>query len=123
MELKYIRTDKCPICGCSTVVEEKVEVSNNYAMGIRKIRKHNCGGQWESRTFSCGQQIKYCPNSHSEEVSEYSVCTENEKFREEQRQEEKFRKDVDNFIKSYDIGIGAKKRYYWSGTLYNGEEK
>jgi hypothetical protein len=63
--LKFIRTDKCPICGCTEIVEEKIEFS---VWGEkREIRRHINGSKWETRKFLCGYEINYSPNFEREE--------------------------------------------------------
>lgn len=60
MNLQFIRTSACPVCGCSLVRCERVEVENN------KIREHTNGGHWETREFACGYITEYIPNYMSE---------------------------------------------------------
>lgn len=64
VNISFIKTIFCPICGCQTVVSESVEVDNER----RKIREHCNGGHWEHRTFACGYHVYYCPNYGYEEV-------------------------------------------------------
>lgn len=61
MKLKFIKTKKCPICGCTTVVQEYVE-TEDYS----KIRVHCDGAQWEHRIFLCGKEISFSPNFNME---------------------------------------------------------
>lgn len=65
MKLTYIKTDKCPVCGCTIIINESVE--KEY-LSI-KIREHANGGRWERRRFACGCEIYYCPNFGCEEIS------------------------------------------------------
>lgn len=65
MNLKYITTKACPICGCTEVIHESVE-SWNYS-GKNTIREHASGGRWEHRHFLCGKKIHYIPNFRKEE--------------------------------------------------------
>lgn len=65
MKLQYIKTNACPICGCTEVVGEGVNTTgfNNN----RRIRVHANGGRWESREFLCGNRVHYIPNYDKEE--------------------------------------------------------
>ena len=63
MELRHIKTDRCPVCG-STVVAEKVETEYQST----KIRIHVNGCRWEYRQFACGCEIHFCPNFCKEEI-------------------------------------------------------
>lgn len=68
MNLEFISTDSCPICGCQEVVGEKVDT---FAIrnGVPKICEHAHGGKWEHRDFLCGVRISYSPNGGREELS------------------------------------------------------
>ena len=57
LELINIKTDKCPICGCTEVVSESVETDI-----FNRIRVHCDGSFWEHRKFLCGTEICYEPN-------------------------------------------------------------
>lgn len=70
MNLKHILSTSCPTCGCSTVVQEKVEVSHNVE---RKIAQHVNGEIWEQRTFLCGRSVQWVPNFSKE--STFGICT------------------------------------------------
>jgi len=64
VNISFIKTTSCPICGCQTIVSESVEVDS-----LRKeVRQHCNGGRWEHRTFACGYHVHYCPNFSHEEV-------------------------------------------------------
>lgn len=60
MNLKFIKTEKCPVCGCDMVVRESVR-SDEYG-----VLKHTNGGEWETRKFLCGYGISFCPNFNKE---------------------------------------------------------
>lgn len=62
MDLKFIKTDKCPECDCDVVCRERVETDRG------KIRTHCNGGHWETREFACGYTVQYVPNYMKEEV-------------------------------------------------------
>lgn len=65
MNLNYIKTNKCPVCGCTEVIEESVETD----CVTEGIRVHSNGGSWEHRTFLCGMEIRYIPNFRSETMA------------------------------------------------------
>jgi hypothetical protein len=64
VDIDFIKTTHCPICGCQTVISESVEIEN----GTHKARVHTNGGKWEYRTFACGYGVHYCPNFSKEQV-------------------------------------------------------
>ncbi|KSV57735.1 hypothetical protein [Acetivibrio ethanolgignens] len=57
MELRNIKTNKCPICGCTDVVSESVEIDT-----FNRVKVHCNGTRWEHRKFLCGKEICYEPN-------------------------------------------------------------
>lgn len=57
MELKNIKSVRCPICGCEVVVGEYVEFYHNSG-----IKVHANGMRWEHRRFLCGLEIAFDPN-------------------------------------------------------------
>lgn len=69
--LNSINTIKCPICGCTEIVEESVDISN---WSKPEIRQHCNGTRWEHRKFLCGYKIQYEPNFSKEVTSENSEC-------------------------------------------------
>lgn len=64
MELKHIKTNKCPICGCSEVIMESVDREWNGD----GILYHTNGGRWETREFACGYKVQFVPNFGNEKV-------------------------------------------------------
>lgn len=70
MEFKYLTTTKCPICGCSIVIKEDLATTNRG----KEIMSHVNGGEWEQRTFLCGQRVDYIPNFSKDVPSEYYWC-------------------------------------------------
>lgn len=64
MKLNFIKTDRCPICGCSIVQSEWIESE----IDGKSLLTHACGGQWEHRKFLCGKEISYSPNFRKEEI-------------------------------------------------------
>lgn len=71
MMLNKIKTVECPICGCTTIIEESVKTSS---VGKPEILKHCMGGQWETRKFLCGYKVNYEPNYLKEVESSLSEC-------------------------------------------------
>jgi len=94
--LKYIKTDKCPKCGCSLIIEETTEVN---MFDKNKYREHCYGGRWETRKFSCGCKIEYCPNFSREEIKD--ECANSEEYIKRENQRKTFKEAVINFIDSY----------------------
>lgn len=64
MNLEWIITDHCPICGCADVIAESVKT----CFGENRIWRHTNGRTRECRTFLCGYSIMYNPNFLHEEV-------------------------------------------------------
>lgn len=62
MKLEYIKTEQCPICGCTEVVKEFVEHDG------QTIRTHCNGTRWEHRQFLCGLEMCFVPNFMKETV-------------------------------------------------------
>lgn len=83
MNLTFIKTTKCPICGCDVVIRESVDTEYNSS----KIRKHVMGGMWEHRQFACGYGISYCPNFRREEI-EYDCLFDPEKLEIERKRDD-----------------------------------
>lgn len=71
MELQNLKTLQCPVCGCTTIIKESVDIST---FNGREILKHTNGEMYEHRQFLCGMELKYSPNFHKEEV--VKECTE-----------------------------------------------
>lgn len=64
MNLKFIQTDRCPVCGCSIVKAEWIE----HDIDEKSLLTHCNGGQWEHRKFLCGKEVVYIPNFRSEQL-------------------------------------------------------
>lgn len=64
VELRHVRTYKCPVCGCTEVVSETIETE----FGTNNIRYHANGGRWETREFACGYKVQFVPNFGNETV-------------------------------------------------------
>lgn len=69
--LKNIKTIKCPICGCSEIIKEEVEISN---FAEPSINQHCNGTRWEHRKFLCGYEVNYIPNYCKKFQNEHSEC-------------------------------------------------
>lgn len=87
MNLQYIKTDACPVCGCCAITQESVEIDRHS----HKIREHSCGGNWERRTFACGFEVKYVPNFNAESVSHECELDPKITERENKRKEAKLK--------------------------------
>lgn len=74
MNLEFVKTNSCPVCGCDIVTEETIELSRDR----KSIRRHTNGGAWEQRTFACGCRISYCPNFRKEEIK--GKCVNDPKY-------------------------------------------
>lgn len=72
--LKHINITQCPVCGCSTVCRESIEV-DSYSKKP-EIRYHCNGQAWETREFVCGFTVDYVPNFSSCQRKE-ELCKRN----------------------------------------------
>lgn len=81
VNIEFISTAACPVCGCKTVVSESVETS------FGTVRRHTNGTKWEHRRFACGYYVHYVPNYGREEVLRAcSLDPEEKKKKERQAQ-------------------------------------
>lgn len=71
MELQNLKTLQCPVCGCTTIIKESVDIST---FNRREVLKHTNGEMYEHRQFLCGMELKYSPNFKEEVV--VKECTE-----------------------------------------------
>lgn len=69
--LKSIKTIQCPICGCTEIIEEKVDVGH---YNTPEVLQHCNGARWEHRKFLCGYSVQYEPNFSKEIESKNSEC-------------------------------------------------
>lgn len=60
--LKNIKTIKCPVCGCTDIIEESIDANYDKT----KILQHCNGTRWEHRKFLCGYRVEYIPNYSKE---------------------------------------------------------
>lgn len=102
MDLKYVKTEKCPICGCSVIVSEYVDNNGN------EIRKHTNGQIWETRYFLCGYITRYNPCFSAEEV--VSHCSRNPEIIERRNKIKKFAENMEEILKSADVDDHVKDR-------------
>ena len=72
MKLLFVKTDRCPVCGCDVVIREDIE--STTIGGKTGIREHSNGGRWETRTFACGYRVGYSPNYMREEAEGKCSC-------------------------------------------------
>ncbi|WP_291566864.1 MULTISPECIES: hypothetical protein [unclassified Clostridium] len=105
MDLEYIKENKCPMCGCNVIIEERVQAARNE-MGYRT---HAHGGRWESRKFACGQELNYCPNFSKVEISQYNICQKNEEYIIKQQKREQALKEIKKFILTLDVDEDYKE--------------
>lgn len=64
VNIKSIKTKRCPICGCEYVVKEELEV--NEFKSVPNV--HTNGHQFEQRYFACGYGVEFSPNFLKEKV-------------------------------------------------------
>lgn len=110
MELKYVKTKKCPICGCTEVVSESVNTFQH------KISVHCNGTEWETREFACGYAVQYVPNFKAEQ--EVSQCyTIKEKTTNHYKN---FVSDVEKYVDSLDYPDNFKNliKKYIDDSIY-----
>ena len=105
MKLKYITTDKCPICGTDIIIEERIEKE----IGAFRIKTHTNGECWEHRRFACGQEIEYIPNYQVEMMSEVYVCNNNEMYKIKLRKQKEANAQMIHFVESLDVDEDYKK--------------
>lgn len=82
MNLRFLKTEQCPECGCSVVVNEGLETT----WKDREVKTHCNGKQWEYREFRCGHKRTYVPNFSSEEVT--TMCQETASYKVKQELED-----------------------------------
>ena len=82
VNIKFIRTAACPVCGCETVAEESIETDRTAS---NLLREHCNGSRWEHRKFACGFHTAYIPNYGQEQtLSKCAFDPEEEKRRKQQ---------------------------------------
>lgn len=111
MELRYIKTNRCPVCGCDSVIKESVEKE----IGSTKIREHSNGGRWEYRQFACGCEIHYCLNFQNETIKK--ECPLTPKLVEQKKKREEAKNALNVAIDNLDVDDEYKMRLK-SSILY-----
>ena len=100
MNLKYLKGEQCPVCGCTLIIEEGTE--HDKFSSILEYREHCNGGRWEHRLFACGQKLEYTPNFSKTELSTYYKSTNNDEYKLIKYKQQKFKEATKQFILSYD---------------------
>lgn len=95
MNLKFIKTNVCPKCGCNIVVRESVQ--NNG----KEVLTHCNGTKWESRQFLCGLEINYEPNFSRESMR--GVCRNDMEYKKQLQKIEDDKEKVSKFCKENNI--------------------
>lgn len=104
MNLEFVKTNSCPVCGCDIVAEETVELDRDR----KGIRRHANGGAWEERVFACGCRVSYCPNFRAEEIK--GRCVNDPKYIEMMKKREAAKQKLYSTIKTLDTDDEYKKR-------------
>ena len=98
--LKSIKTTKCPICGCTEIVEESVNTSN---WNKPEVLQHCSGARWENRKFLCGYKIQYEPNLTKEVVSKNSECFYDPMVIQRKQKEKKDKEEIVELLETNNI--------------------
>jgi hypothetical protein len=101
--LKNIKTTACPICGCSEIINEYVEVSNFIKP---EIKTHGNDTRWEHREFLCGYRVEFQPNYSKEIRSKRSECFYDPVIITKKEKEKQEREDAVNILKANNISQG-----------------
>ena len=107
MLLRDIKTELCPICGCSEIVQEWVDTSY-FGRDKRCIWEHVNGGRNEHREFLCGCTIKYSPNFRSERIEK--ACMNDPKILERADNISKTRSSIVSAIDKIDMPEHLKEQ-------------
>ena len=105
MDLKFIKTTKCPICGCDTIVQEYIRPD----IGRTQLLKHCMGGLWEERTFLCGTVMAYEP-SYGKEVRR-GECINDPVLIEQKKKRECAERAIADFISGLDCADEDKEKF------------
>lgn len=105
MELKEIKTKKCPFCGCTEVVAE-----SSYS-------KHTCGMWNEERKFRCGLTIHFSPNFDREETT--GECTVDPEYKTKVKKRIEAREKLVRYIDKMDTDQSFKDRIIYSIKYVN----
>lgn len=102
MNLSFIKSKQCPVCGCDVIVGENVELEHR----LGRVREHANGGRWEHREFACGCRISYIPNFSKEEVSR--ECSHDPEIIERENKRHKAKKEILDKIEQLDVDDAYK---------------
>lgn len=106
--LRHIETNRCPKCGESLVIEEKV--GHSYFNGQIHVSDHVNGHRDETRRFACGQAVSYSKNFREEKVETAGyTCLRDPERIEKEKQKEKLEEDVKNFIRGSELPDDVKR--------------
>lgn len=97
MDLKFLKSKCCPICGATQIIGETIKSSNF------KIDTHCNGTQWETRTFICGQKVEFIPNFNKDINSDYETCKINADYITKINRRKEARKNIFEYIKNLDV--------------------
>src|SRR5512139_1698269 len=97
MQLQHIKTERCPKCLTTIIVNETV----NYDPLRGEICTHTNGGRWETRVFACGFSVHWTPNFRIEE--ERSECKMDAAYAKKQQAREAARRAVQDFIDTLQV--------------------
>ena len=103
--IRNIKTTSCPVCGCTTVVMESVEVELDRPV----IRSHSCGGQWENRKFACGYEVYYTPNFGKEDRT--ARCRSDPELIDLKKKTDRLRETFFDLIDESDLPDHIKERF------------
>ena len=102
MQLQFITETKCPICGNSDIISERIE----------PLGTHTNGGKCEHRKFACGQEINYVPCFERTELSGYYVCQENDEYKQKVEKRKIAKGNLIHNIRELDTDEEYKRSLY-----------
>lgn len=108
MDFKNLKETSCPICGCTIIESENIEI-DTYG-NSPKVRTHCNGQRWEHRTFACGQRVSWSPNGNHSELSKFYVCRMNPEYIERKRKREKAIELTVQYIEGLEVDQDFKNR-------------
>ena len=110
MDLQFIKTTSCPICGCDVVHQEYVEI-DDYSL---QHRQHCNGTKWEHRRFACGQEIYYCPNGNREYLDKiHNTCKKDPALLEKEQKKAQAKENLFKYIEELDVDDKTKSLIKW----------
>jgi hypothetical protein len=96
MNLKFLKTEKCPTCGCSTIISESIKAE----MDTQKLSTHCNGELWETREFLCGCVINYIPNFQKEVVNKYYHCQNDPDIIKNEKELKKVKNEINKIMEN-----------------------